>query len=65
VACLAERRNAYRVLVGKPEGKRHWRRPTYGREDCTRMDFKEVSWESWTGLICFMIKTISDLMYTQ
>jgi hypothetical protein len=24
VARMGEKRNAYRILVGKPEGKRHW-----------------------------------------
>jgi hypothetical protein len=27
VTCVGERRNAYRVLVGKPEGRRHLEEP--------------------------------------
>ena len=34
--------NAYRVLVGKPEGKRPLRRPRRKWEDYIRMDLREV-----------------------
>jgi hypothetical protein len=33
VAWMRERRGAYRVLVGKPEGKRPLGRPRHGQED--------------------------------
>jgi hypothetical protein len=42
-----ERRDAYRVLVGKPEGKRALGRP---REDNIKMDLQAVRWGTWTGL---------------
>jgi hypothetical protein len=29
VACMGEMRNAYKILVGKPEGKRPLRRPSH------------------------------------
>ena len=35
-------RNAYRVLVGKPEGKRSLGRPRRRWEDNSRMDLREV-----------------------
>ena len=35
-------RNAYRVLVGKPEGKRRLGRPRRRWEDNIRMDLREV-----------------------
>ena len=43
-ACRAygERRGVYRVLVGKPEGKRPLRRPRPRWEDNIKMDLKEV-----------------------
>jgi hypothetical protein len=36
-----ERRELYKVLVGKPEGKRPPRRPSCRREDGIRMDLRE------------------------
>jgi len=37
-----ERRGVYRVLVGKPEGKRPLGRPRRRREDNIKMDLQEV-----------------------
>jgi hypothetical protein len=34
----------YRVLVGKPEGKRPLGRPRHRWEDNIRMDLQEVGW---------------------
>jgi hypothetical protein len=42
VACLGEERGVYRVLVGKPEGKRPLGRPRHRGEDNIRMDLQEV-----------------------
>jgi hypothetical protein len=39
-----ERRGVYRVLVGKPEGKRPLGRPRRRWEDNIKTDFKEVEW---------------------
>jgi hypothetical protein len=39
---MGERRGLYRVLVGKPEGKRPLRRPRRGWEDNIKMDLQEV-----------------------
>jgi hypothetical protein len=46
VACMEEERTVYRVLMGKPEGKRPLRRPRHRREDGIRMDLKEIGWRS-------------------
>ena len=46
-----ETRNAYIVLLGKPEGKRPLGRLTRRWEDNIEMDHKEVGWGAWTGLI--------------
>jgi hypothetical protein len=40
--CLEERRGVYRVLLGKPEGKRPLGRPGHRWEDNIKMDFQEV-----------------------
>jgi hypothetical protein len=44
VARMAEKRNAYRLLVGKPEGKRLLGRPRRRWVDDMRMDLGEVGW---------------------
>jgi hypothetical protein len=45
VAHLGDRRGAYRVLVGRPEGKRPLGRPRHGWEYHIKMDLHEVGWE--------------------
>jgi len=42
VAHMGERRGAYRVLVGKPEGNRPLGRPRHRWEDNIKMDLQEV-----------------------
>jgi hypothetical protein len=51
VARIGEKRNAYRLLVGKPEGKRPLGRPRRRWVDI-RMDLGEVGWGDvdWIGL---------------
>jgi hypothetical protein len=44
VARMGEKRNAYRLLVGKPEGKRRLGRPRRRWVDNIRMDLGEVGW---------------------
>jgi hypothetical protein len=39
-------RNVYRVLMGKPEGKRTLGRPRRRWEDCIRMDLRDIGWGS-------------------
>jgi hypothetical protein len=39
---MGERRGVYRVLVGKPEGKRQLGRPRHRWEDNINMDLQEV-----------------------
>jgi len=49
VARMGERRGVYRVLVGKPEGKRPLGRPRRRWEDNIKMDLQEVGCGVWTG----------------
>jgi len=57
VASMEERRGVYRVLVGKPEGKRPPGRPRHRWEDNIKMDLQEVGWGAWTGMIWLRIGT--------
>jgi len=52
VARMGEERAVYRVLVGKPEGKRPLRGPRRRWVDNIRMDLQEVVWGymDWIGL---------------
>jgi hypothetical protein len=52
VAPMGENRNAYKLLVGKPEGKRPLGRPRRRWMDDIRMDIGEVGWGDvyWIGL---------------
>ncbi|KAJ4444087.1 hypothetical protein ANN_05876 [Periplaneta americana] len=45
VARMGESRNAYRVLVGRPEGKRPLGRPRRRWEDNIKMDLREVGYD--------------------
>jgi hypothetical protein len=47
---MGERRSVYRILVGKPEGKRPLGRPRRRWEDNIKMDLQEVRWELDWGL---------------
>jgi hypothetical protein len=42
---MGEIRNEYKILVGKPEGKRPLGRPRRRWEDNIRMDLGEIGWE--------------------
>jgi hypothetical protein len=50
VARMGEGRNVYRLLVGKPEGKRTLERPRRRWEDGIKMDFREICWGVWIHL---------------
>ena len=52
VARMEQSRNAYRVLVGKPEGKRPLGRPIRRWEDNIKMDLREVGCDTgdWIDL---------------
>jgi hypothetical protein len=45
VARMGETRNAYRILLGKPAGKRPLGRPRRGWMDNIKMDLRETGWD--------------------
>jgi hypothetical protein len=49
---MGAKRNAYRILVGKPEGKRPLGRPKRRWVDNIRMDLGEIGWDGvdWADL---------------
>jgi hypothetical protein len=44
VARMGETRNVYRILLGKPEGKRPLGRPRCRLVDNIKMDLRELEW---------------------
>jgi hypothetical protein len=50
---MGEKRNAYRLLVGKPEGRRPLGRPRRRWVVNIKMDLLEICWGSvdWIGLV--------------
>jgi hypothetical protein len=58
VARVEESRGAYRVLMGKPEGRRPLGRPRYRWEDNIKTDLKLVGC-TWTGLFRLGIRQVA------
>jgi hypothetical protein len=57
---MGEKRNVYRLLVGKPEGKRPLGRPRHRWMDNIKMDLLERL--LWTGLVWLRIGTGGELL---
>jgi hypothetical protein len=49
--------NAYKILVGKSEGTRPFRRSSCRQDDNIKMDFREV-W--WKGVDCMLLAQDRD-----
>jgi hypothetical protein len=59
---MSEKRGAYRILVGRPEGRRPLGRRRHRWEDNMKINLQEVGWGTWTGLISFRIGTGGGLL---
>jgi hypothetical protein len=62
VARMGEKRGVYRILVGRPEGRRPLGRPRRRWEDIIKTDLREVGWGAWTGLSWLRIGTGGGLL---
>jgi hypothetical protein len=58
IARMGYERGVYRVLVGKPEGKRPLGRPRRRWEDNIKTDLQEVGCGVWTGSGWLRIETV-------
>jgi hypothetical protein len=45
VNCMGKKRNACKILIGKPEGKRSLRRPRHRWEHNITMELQKIGWE--------------------
>jgi hypothetical protein len=59
---MEEERKLYKVLVGKPEGKRPLERPRRRWEDWIRMDLGRLAWGLWIGFDWLRIGTGGGLL---
>jgi hypothetical protein len=59
---MGEERKLYKVLVGKPEGKRPLRRPRRRWEDRIRMDHGEICLGVWIGFDWLRVGTSGGLL---
>jgi hypothetical protein len=62
LARMGEKRNAYRLLMGKPEGKRPLGRPRRSWVDNIRMDLVKVGWGDVDGLVWLTIGVGGELL---
>jgi hypothetical protein len=49
VTQMGAKRNAYRLLVGKPEGKRPLQRPRHRLKDDIKVNLRDIG---WVGMDC-------------
>jgi hypothetical protein len=54
---IGEKKDAYRILLRRPEGKIPLGRPKHRRDDNIQMKDQEVGWRAWTRSIGFRIET--------
>jgi hypothetical protein len=57
-SAVGEERGVYRVLVGRPEGKRPLGRPRCRWESNIKMDLQEVGCGVWTGFSWLRIEQV-------
>jgi hypothetical protein len=67
IARMGEKRNAYRILVGRPEGKKPLGRPRRRWVDSIELGFREtgIGWEGVDWMIWLRIGTTGGLLRTR
>jgi hypothetical protein len=65
VACKRARRSVYKVLVGKPEGKSHFKDPDVDGRIILRWLFRKWDVGVWTQLSWLSIGTGGGLLYAR
>jgi hypothetical protein len=65
VARMGEKRNAYRILVGKPEGKNHWEDQDVGGWTISKWILERDDEMVWIELIWLRIGTSGGLLWTR
>jgi hypothetical protein len=58
-------RNAYRILVGKPQRKRPLGRVSRKWVSNIKLDLREMKWDVWIGFIWLRIGTSGGLLWTR
>jgi hypothetical protein len=62
VASMEERRNVYRALVGKLEGKRPLQRPRRRWENGIKIDLREIGWRDVEWIHWLRIEIVGGLL---
>jgi hypothetical protein len=61
VARMGEKRNAYRILVGNPEGPRPLGRPRRRWVDNIKIDLREIGWDGGDWIDLALVKAVMNL----
>ena len=61
VACVGDSRDAYRVLVQKPEGKRPLESPRHRWKDNIKMNLQEMGWGGVNWIGCLLVNVVLNL----
>jgi hypothetical protein len=62
VARMGEGRNVYRILVGKPDGRRPPEKPRRRWENVIKMGHNEIGWGVWSGFTWLRIGIVGGLL---
>jgi hypothetical protein len=62
VTRMGERRTAYRILVGRPDGRSPIGKPRSRWDYNIKTDLQKLGWRAWTGLIWLRVGTGGGLL---